>query len=135
MSWSLLVGHPGDADTFPLRPDHALSFVRLAGEQQSPLGLHPGADPAGESAERNAGAVLGAYRSARSLVRMEASAERSARGAEQLPGSELYSRCAKALLAVGGEPAAGLDRVLGLTAELIPLRHPLDLERDADGQL
>jgi len=41
---------------------------------------------------------------------------------------EIYSRCAKSLLAVGGNAGTGWDRVLGLELELVPERNPYDLK-------
>jgi uncharacterized GH25 family protein len=53
---------------------------------------------------------------------------RAARGQSAAPGREIYSRAAKALLAVGdGRPESGHDRVLGFTLELIPERSPYAL--------
>lgn len=51
---------------------------------------------------------------------------RHQRGQYQHPAREVYSRCAKALIAVG-EPGDGQDRALGFTLELIPTHNPYAL--------
>ncbi len=46
-------------------------------------------------------------------------------GAEPKPVAEIYSRCAKAIVNVGGEGGeVGFDRVLGLRLELVPETSP-----------
>ncbi len=51
-------------------------------------------------------------------------AERRDRGERDEPGRERYTRCAKALLGVGGAMSASPDRALGLPVELIALSDP-----------
>jgi uncharacterized GH25 family protein len=59
--------------------------------------------------------------------------ERVRRGEQRAPGREIFSRSVKALLRVGGRgPAAGCDRPLGLTLELVPGTDPLSAP---DGRL
>jgi uncharacterized GH25 family protein len=54
---------------------------------------------------------------------------RKERGQSAAPGREVYSRCAKALVAVGGKAAGerGYDRVAGLPLELVPEKSPYAL--------
>jgi len=147
----LRIGHAGSAEVYGRRPDHIVRFEAVDADGVArPLPGAPGADPAARQRVPAAGTVLVAYRSARSQVDMEPAAFeaylsdegldrvralRAERGETDARGRELYSRCAKALLAVDGAVAPGFDRVLGLDAELVPLRHPLDLARDAEGRL
>ena len=54
---------------------------------------------------------------------------RAQRGQTGAPAKELFSRCAKALLAAGGATAgAGWDRPLGLRLELVPEANPYMLQ-------
>lgn len=54
---------------------------------------------------------------------------RKERGQSAAPGREVFSRCAKALVAVGGKEAGGrgFDRVAGLPLELVPEKNPYAL--------
>src|SRR6185369_2519063 len=42
-------------------------------------------------------------------------------------GSEIYSRCAKSLVAVGGTGDAGFDRAIGFTLEVVAEANPVKL--------
>lgn len=53
---------------------------------------------------------------------------RKERGQSQASAREIYSRCAKAVLAVGAGPGTGYDRLLGLPLELVPERDPYDMK-------
>jgi hypothetical protein len=56
------------------------------------------------------------------------SAERARGGRSGAPAKEIFSRCAKSLVAVGaGGPRTGFDRIAGLRLELVPERDPLSL--------
>ena len=58
-------------------------------------------------------------------------------GASDKPGKEAYSRCAKALLWVTGDPPAGEasryhhDQPVGLTLEILPEQNPYHMEAPA----
>jgi uncharacterized GH25 family protein len=56
------------------------------------------------------------------------SAQRAKRGQTGEPVKEVYSRCAKSLVAVGGGAGAGFDRALGLPLELVPEVNPYTLK-------
>lgn len=49
-------------------------------------------------------------------------------GRSASPGREIYSRCAKALVAVGNGPGEGYDRRAGLPLELVPEKNPFLLK-------
>ena len=55
------------------------------------------------------------------------STARTKRGETDKPAREVFSRCAKALLDVGGAGTAGFDRPLGFTLELLPEKNPYAL--------
>ena len=50
--------------------------------------------------------------------------QRARQGQTAAPIKEVFSRCAKAFLDVGGKGGPGYDRVLGLTLELVPEKDP-----------
>jgi hypothetical protein len=63
---------------------------------------------------------------------------RARQGESRKPGREVFSRCAKSLIAAGGEAVGGYDRALGFTLELVPQQNPYTLgegERLAVGVL
>ncbi|HTD52790.1 MAG TPA: DUF4198 domain-containing protein [Thermoanaerobaculia bacterium] len=132
---ALRVGQDFRGDPVP-RDDRKIDRFVLAdpaGESAIP-GL-PGTDPAGfVRIERPGLAVIG-YRSRRTFIELEAekfekyltdeglervSKARAERGESGKPGKEVYSRCAKSIVLAGGGPAAGYDRPLGFTLELVP---------------
>ena len=41
-----------------------------------------------------------------------------------MPGREIFSRCAKALLVVGAGPRTGYDRRMGMRLEIVPEANP-----------
>ena len=56
------------------------------------------------------------------------STQRAKRGQTADPVKEVYSRCAKSLVAVGGGAGPGFDRTLGLPLELVPEANPYTLQ-------
>jgi hypothetical protein len=101
-----------------------------------------GADPAGVLRIAEPGTIVVGYRSRRSPLELPAERFeeylaqeglerilelRATRGQSALPGREVFSRCAKSLLAAGtgGEPASGLR--LGLDLELVSEADPTRL--------
>lgn len=150
VSLHLRLGHPGHAEVFGRNPDHIVRFEAVGPDGAHALYGVAGRDPAARDRMPAAGTVLAVYRSTRDRVDMEPEAfedylreeglervraGRRERGETDARGVETYSRCAKALLAVDGRVAPGFDAVVGLSAELVPLRHPLDLHTDEDGRL
>ena len=102
-----------------------------------------GGDPAGWATLPSSGTWLLVYDSNHASVELEGakfeaylaeegleriSRLRAQRGQTAAPAREIYSRCAKALVAVGNGPAQGADRVLGLPLELVPAASPAGLE-------
>lgn len=136
---ALRVGHAWEGE--PVRRD-ARRFERFAlvdDRGDTPILGADGGDPAGLVRPAREGINVIAYRGTRVAHRMEgpaferylaeegltaASAARSARGQSATPGREVYSRCAKALVAVGDATAGGHDRRVGLTLELVPEANP-----------
>ena len=109
-----------------------LAVLAPAGERALP-GVE-GVDPAGILASQEPGAHGVVYESRPRRLTLEAGrferylreeglerivALRQSRGESALPGRELYQRCAKTLLAVGGEAGGGWRRVAGCDLELL----------------
>lgn len=139
----LRVGEHFRGDPVPLNPPRVKDFVVATESGVQPIVGRLGAEPAGAVAVERAGIAVVGYRSLPQRVELPAAeferylgmeglesviAARAARGESAAPGREIFSRAAKALLAVGGgRPGSGHDRVLGLTLELIPERSPYAL--------
>ena len=139
----LRVGEHFRGDPMPLDPSRVKDFVVVTDGGSQPIPGRPGAEPAGVVAVGQAGIAVVGYRSLPQRVELPAVEferylgteglegvirTRAARGESAAPGREIFSRAAKALLAVGGgRPASGHDRVLGFTLELIPERSPYEL--------
>jgi hypothetical protein len=120
-------------------------FVDGPGGRHDVLGRE-GMDPAGLLRLTAPGTTVVAYRSRPSPLSLEADAfekylkeeglervidARAKSGTSRSRGLEIFSRSAKALLRTGGA-LTGHDRVVGLTLELVPERHPAALP---DGKL
>ncbi len=142
----LRVGDTLPGEAVPRDPQRIERFVaaRAAGEVEV-AGL-PGAEPAGLVRVEREGAVVLGYRSRRAAVELPAEKieayhveeglervveARARRGESTAPGREVFSRCAKSLLAAGGGPAEGFDRPLGFTLELVPEADPAALAAPA----
>ncbi len=138
VSFSLKVGQDFRGDPVPRDDRRILGFALLSAAGARPIPGAPAADPAGTARIENGGWTVVAYRSGRSPITLEAGkfeqyladegldgvvAARRKRGESGKPGNEVFSRCAKALLSVGGD-SSGFDRVVGLTLELVPERSP-----------
>ena len=141
----------GLGDPHPVRRDESRirRFVTLGADGERPVLGAAGADPAGLARAGSAGELeLVAYESDTALIvlaaprfeaylradGLERVAElRAARGEAAMPGRERYSRCAKSLVRPAGAevPAAGFDRVVGLTLELVAERDPAALAGEA----
>ncbi len=133
---------PGEAvPRWPERIERFALVGRAGGTEV--FGL-PRMDPAGFVAPAEPGLHLLVYDSNHARLTLEGdrferhlaeqglervSALRKERGESAKTAREIYSRCAKALLQVGGKAAggAGYDRALGLPLELIPAANPYDL--------
>src|ERR1700687_6087290 len=98
----LFIGQLFRGDVFPRDPKYLVRFAVLGNGGETPTPGLPDTDPAGF--------LVGGRR-----------------GQSGAPGKEIYSRCAKSLIAIGGDAGSGHDRVLGLTLELIPEANPYTL--------
>jgi uncharacterized GH25 family protein len=136
----LRVGQRFKGDPVPRDPALLKRFAVLgAAGGETPVPGVPGSDPAGFITLTSPGLALITYASGRAPVQLDAakfetylaeegleavSAQRAKKGQTAAPVKEVFSRCAKAYLAVGGTTGPGYDRVLGLTLELVPEKDP-----------
>ena len=142
LSVSLRVGEHFRGEPVPRADSRIVKFVLASASGETPIGGLPGVDPAGFVRVASPGFLVIAYRSSRSAITLEPEKfekyladeglngvleTRAARAERAKPGSEVYSRCAKSLIAGDGLGAAGFDRVLGLTLELVAESDPLKL--------
>jgi uncharacterized protein DUF4198 len=146
----LRVGENLRGDPVPRDPAQVERFALLGPAGELPIAGPPGADPAGFVRVPGAGLYTVVYRSHRTRLDLppDKFAEalkreglerilelRQSRGESAKPSTEVFSRCAKALLQVG-EPAAGeragFDRPVGLALELVPERDPYALAPGAE---
>jgi uncharacterized GH25 family protein len=142
----LRVGQHFRGDPVPRDPALLQRFAVVAQGGETAVPGVPGAEPAGFVTLTTPGLALITYASGRSPVALDAakfetyladeglekvSAERARKGQTAAPVKEVFSRCAKAYLAVGGvggvSSGSGFDRVLGLTLELVPEKDPTTL--------
>ena len=135
----LFIGQLFRGDVFPRDPKYMVRFAVIGPGGESPIPGVPDTDPAGFLVTGRPGLYELVYTSRHASVELDAarfekylaeegldqiSALRARRGQSAAPGKELYSRCAKSLIAVGGDAGSGHDRVLGLTLELVPETNP-----------
>jgi uncharacterized GH25 family protein len=137
---SLRVGEHFRGDPVP-RADRLIArFVLSSAAGETPIGGLPATDPAGFARISSPGFFLIGYRSNRTPITLEPEKfekyladegldrvleARAARGEREKPAKEVYSRCAKSLVAGNGSGQAGFDRILGLTLELVADSNPL----------
>lgn len=132
------------AEPVPRREARIDRFEVLGPGTKVPARGAEGRDPAGEFVPPSAGGWLAVYRSRPQSITLEPAAfeaylreegldhviaEREAKGHSRVDGREIYSRCAKALIRVGGD-GSGFDRVVGLRLELVPEADPSALGPD-----
>ena len=153
-----IVGTGWPGETLPRDPRRVVRFAIVDGKGERPIEGEPGADPAGTVALRTPGIAIAVYRSNPSRVSLEPKLfesylqdeglgaivdYRAAHGESALPGEEIFSRNAKAMVVAsrdGASPAelstlssrdaALLRRPLGLTLEIVP---ETDVRRLASG--
>lgn len=145
VGFALRVGEGFRGDPVPLAPARILRFVVASPSGNSPVEGAPGHDPAGFARITGPGLHVVGYRSSPSRVDLEAGkfeqylkeeglerivAERARRGESAKPSREIYTRCAKTLLAAGAGAKAGHDRELGFTLELVPEKNPSALRTE-----
>jgi uncharacterized GH25 family protein len=122
-------------------------FVASPNGRQDVIG-RDGFNPAGLFRVSAPGTFVVGYRSKPSPLTLDAAAfetylkeegleriieARARNGRSKADGVEVFSRSVKSLLLAGDGPRVGHDRVLGLTLELVPERHPASLP--ADGRM
>lgn len=122
-------------------------FVAGPNGRQEVIG-RDGFNPAGLFRVTAPGTLVVGYRSKPSPLKLDAAAfekylkeeglerivdARARSGRSAADGVEVFSRSVKSLLLAGDGPRDGHDRILGLTLELIPERHPAALP--ADGRM
>jgi uncharacterized GH25 family protein len=138
----LLVGERFAGDAVP-RSDAMIVRFSVAGPHGEIRAQgRDGADPAGVAVVEGPGLYVAGYRSRASTIEIEPGkfagylqnegldairSLRAARGETDQPARERFSRCAKALLAVGATAARQADAPLGLTLELVAERNPYAL--------
>lgn len=136
---TLRVGEHGRGDSRPRQPDRITRFWLRSPGDDLPVGGEAGSDPAGTACAASPGphviayhgrpipieipaAAFDAYLEEQGLVRIRDL--RRTRGEAELPGREIYRRCAKCLVAVGGIGGPGWLRPVGLPLELVPQDVP-----------
>lgn len=139
---ALRVGEGFRGDPVPRAPERIVQFTLVSQSRKTPVEGVPARDPAGVARISEPGLQIVGYRSNTSKVELDAEkfeqylkeeglesivAERARRGESKKPSREIYSRCAKALLAAGGAGRSGHDRPLGFTLELVPEKNPYAL--------
>jgi uncharacterized GH25 family protein len=146
----LRVGENLRGDPVPRDTAQVDRFVLLGPGGEVPIPGPPGADPAGFGRVQGAGLYTVVYRSHRTRIDLtpdkaeEALKKeglerilelRRSRGESTKVSTEVFSRCAKALLEVGDPPPGGhkgFDRPVGMTLELIPEKDPYELAPGAE---
>jgi len=139
---SLRVGEHFRGEPVPRADPRIIKFILSSAAGETPIGGLPGTDPAGFVRVSSPGLALIGYRSQRSSITLEPEKFekyladegldhvlqiRKTRGEQGKPGTEVYSRCAKALVSVNGTGESGFDRALGLTLEIVAESNPLKL--------
>jgi uncharacterized GH25 family protein len=140
LSVSLRVGEHFRGDPVPRDDQRIVRFVLSSPAGETSIEGLPATDPAGFVRVASPGFAVIGYRSSRTPILIEAEkfekyladegldgalGVRAARGERGKPGKEVYSRCAKALVAGDGSGQAGFDRVLGLTLEVVAGSSPM----------
>jgi uncharacterized GH25 family protein len=139
---SLRVGEHFRGEPVPRVDPRIVKFVLSSASGDTPIGGFPGTDPAGLVRVSTPGLSVIGYRSQRSSITLEPEKfekyladegldhvleMRKSRGEQGKPGTEVYSRCAKSLVAVNGTGESGFDRALGFTVEIVAESNPLKL--------
>lgn len=138
----LRVGEHFQGDPVPRRPERIERFAVVGESDERRIEGVAGTDPAGFAAFDAPGLHHLLYDSSRASVELAGpefekylaeegleriSGLRAERGQTPARAREVYSRCAKSLVAVGGKGAGGHDRILGLPLELVPEGSPYAL--------
>jgi uncharacterized GH25 family protein len=139
----LRVGVELQGDPVPRDPKLIKRFVAVGPSGEAPVPGVPNTEPAGFEAFAVPGLYTIVYESGRSPVEIDAAKfetylkeegleaignARARQGKSAAGAKEVFSRCAKALIAVGGGGAGpGFDRVLGQRIELVAEKNPYAL--------
>lgn len=140
----LRLGQGFRGDPVPRDPKLLERFAALGAQGETAIPGVPNTEPAGFVSFPSPGLRTLVYDSRREPVELDGPkfeeylreegldkviAVRKERGQSAAPGREVFSRCAKALVAVGGKAAGerGFDRVAGLPLELVPEKNPYAL--------
>jgi len=138
----MFVGQHLEGESVPRNNGRIVRFDAVSETGVTPVVALDGADPAGLLRPSRSGGIVVAYRSDRASLELppdkfeeylkqeglEGVSEQRARAGESgRPEREVYSRCAKALLAVAGSGGALLTKPVGLTLELVPESDPYAL--------
>jgi uncharacterized GH25 family protein len=146
----LRVGQGFRGDPVPREPQRIERFGAVGSGGETAVPGVPGSDPAGWFLPSSSGLVWLVYDSGHDSVELDTAkfdrylgeeglerirTLRASRPSANGPVKEIFSRCAKSLLSVGGPPGTagtGYDRVLGLELELVPERNPYALKAGED---
>lgn len=147
VGFALRVGTGWPGESVPRDDERIVRFTLIDPRGEHPINGDPVSDPAGYAVATALGPAIAVYRSNTNAITLPAekfeeylklegleriSRLRADRGQSATDGREIYSRCAKALLQVGGRkaPPGGFDRITGLTLELVPQTDPATLAID-----
>ena len=140
VSVRLQVGERLQGEPLPRMPERIERFAVIGPSGETEVVGAAGADPAGWFAPSSPGLHWVVYDSNHARAELDGpkfdaylgeeglEAVREQRAGKAGMVKEIYSRCAKSLLAVGNGPGAGFDRVLGLDLELVPEKNPYALK-------
>src|ERR1700709_2785454 len=135
----LRVGQDLQGDPVPRDPSLMKRFVAGGPSGETPVPGVPNTEPAGFESFQAPGLYTIVYDSSRFPVALDAvkfetylkeegldaiSAARARQGRSAAGAKEVFSRCAKALLAVGDGSDAGFDRVFAQRLELVAEKNP-----------
>ncbi len=143
----LRVGENFVGDPVPRDPARIERFAILGPNGEKPVPGVRGGEPAGYATVGPAGIYQIVYDTNRASVSLEPQkfeAYLRLEGLERIidlrkkknesdkPSREVYSRCVKALLAVGGTSGTGFDKPVGMELELIAEKNPFELPAAAE---
>ena len=139
---TLRVGERLDGEPLPRNGAKIERFVARRERGEAPVAGLDGSSPAGILRAEDPGGVVLVYRGLRSAIELDADrfdayleaegldtvrAERRRRGSPAVPGREVYSRCAKSLVAVAGRGGTWFTHPVGLALEIVPEADPYAL--------
>lgn len=143
----LRVGQELQGDPVPRDPAQLVRFMAAGPAGEAPVQGVPNTEPAGFAAFPAPGLYTVAYDSRRSAVEMDAvkfekylkeeglenvATLRARRKQTGAGTKEVFSRCAKSLIAAGNAAGPGFDRVLGQRLELVAGKNPYSFSGSGD---